>query len=193
MGTNRQRGPIARRADEPQDLVRRLSGIARTQRKGKDESRRRPVRRNGIAKLCWRPPAGPRSARPSRNATAPKRRRSTTRSRRGGRRLVENTPCRRGRRPACADSGHHRQSGQDATSPQPYLETDGGGSQEVCSQHNLRRHSASFPGPARADRAGGHAGAPGPASSSTSPACICSPQCAQRRSTWLISPHAWWR
>jgi hypothetical protein len=113
MGTNRQRGPIARRADEPQDLVRRLSGIARTQRKGKDESRRRPVRRNGIAKLCWRPPAGPRSARPSRNATAPKRRRSTTRSRRGGRRLVENTPCRRGRRPACADSGHHRQSGQD--------------------------------------------------------------------------------
>ncbi len=34
------------------------------------------------------------------------------------------------------------------------------------------------------------AAAPGPGSSSTSRACIGSPQCAQRRSTWLISPHA---
>ena len=35
--------------------------------------------------------------------------------------------------------------------------------------------------------------APGPGSRSTSPACIGSPQCAQRRSTRLTSPHAWWR
>jgi hypothetical protein len=39
----------------------------------------------------------------------------------------------------------------------------------------------------------GHTAAPGPGSSSMSPACIGWPQCAQRRSTWLISPHAWWR
>lgn len=35
------------------------------------------------------------------------------------------------------------------------------------------------------------AAAPGPGSNSASPACIDSPQCAQRRSTWLTSPHAW--
>src|SRR4029079_8692629 len=35
--------------------------------------------------------------------------------------------------------------------------------------------------------------APGPASSSTSPACIDSPQWEQLSSTWLISPHARWR
>ena len=34
---------------------------------------------------------------------------------------------------------------------------------------------------------------PGPGSTSTSSACIGSPQWAQRSSTWLISPQAWWR
>ncbi len=34
--------------------------------------------------------------------------------------------------------------------------------------------------------------APGPGRRSTSPACIGSPQWAQRRSTRLISSHAWW-
>ena len=45
--------------------------------------------------------------------------------------------------------------------------------------------------PVHADYARGYTAAPGPVSSSTSPACIGSPQCAQRRSAWLISPHAW--